>query len=200
MTWYFFINSVFFLNKIKEESSGSWWLKYVDDFLIESRVCIWYKFESEILWQFVSHLSLEFEISIFLLSMEALKMCSDLFFDMKRDLKIVHVLIHDKKFHSFFICVSSCPYDNFNDLIDNITVDSKPKNHTKKHVSYFSGISALNVSIWNVSNGVDSPIKWVEILPSPWQFYNRRISSWVENPADFMVIKTLHVGSNIPLI
>ena len=91
--------------------------------------------------------------------MKTVKMVSDLIFNMKRDLKIVHVFVHDEKLYSFFISIGSGPYNDFDDLIDHITVDSEAKDHADEHISNFGGIRALNITIRNVSDGIDSPIK-----------------------------------------
>ena len=132
--------------------------------------------------------------------MKNVEMVSDLIFNMKRNLKIIHVFIHDKKLQSFFVSVSSGPHDNFNDLIDYVTVYSEPKEHADKHINDLRRISTLNITIRYVSNGIYSPIQRIKILPSPRQFYYWCICRRVKNPTNLNHNKKLHVGSNIPLI
>jgi hypothetical protein len=86
-------------------------------------------------------------------------MIQDLVFDIKRDFEVIHVQIHNKGFTAPNISPGPGPENDFNDLIDNVPKNHKGYTHDSKHVDNFNGVAALNVSVRDVSDLVDTPVK-----------------------------------------
>ncbi len=88
------------------------------------------------------------------------------------------------------------PENDLDNLVDYITIYHKSKAHTEKHVNNLDGVATLNVSIRNVSDLVDSPVKGVEILPLPGKIDNGRVGSGREYPTNYTLIKKSYMQAH----